>query len=50
MPENRHNCAHRNCKCQVAEKGEYCSEYCRDGRDIDELGCGCEHTPCLDEL
>lgn len=50
MPEKTQTCAHRSCKCRVAEKDEYCSEYCRDGRDITEIGCGCEHTPCLDEL
>lgn len=50
MPEKTHTCAHINCKCQVAENDEYCSEYCLEGRDITEIGCGCEHPPCLDEL
>ena len=50
MPEKTHTCAHINCKCRVAEDVEYCSEYCSEGRDITEIGCGCEHPPCLDEL
>ncbi len=50
MPEKAHPCAHPSCKCQVAEKNKYCSEYCLEARDITEIGCGCEHPPCLDEL
>lgn len=50
MGEKTHTCAHISCKCRVTEKDEYCSPYCRDGRDVAEIGCGCEHLFCLDEL
>ena len=50
MIEKPNACAHGSCKCRVAEEGEFCSEYCREAREINELGCGCEHTRCIHEL
>jgi hypothetical protein len=50
MAEQEKPCAHSSCKCVVAEGSTYCSEYCRDARDVIEIGCGCEHEPCVDKL
>ena len=39
-------CAHPSCSCSVADNDKYCSEYCKDAKDIMEIGCGCEHQGC----
>jgi hypothetical protein len=42
-------CAHPACNCTVAEKGEfgkYCSEHCKEAKQITELRCGCRHPGC----
>jgi hypothetical protein len=39
-------CAHPSCSCSVAGDDKYCSEYCKDAKDIMEIGCGCEHQGC----
>lgn len=47
MAEERTNkCAHGSCSCTVEKEGDYCSEYCREARDVTEIGCGCEHPAC----
>ena len=43
-------CAHESCKCVVEDHEEFCSEYCLEAREVTELGCGCEHPPCIDQL
>lgn len=49
MQEETNACPHTNCKCQVANEGEFCSEYCLEARHVTEIGCGCEHPTCLDQ-
>jgi len=41
-------CAHEQCECQVLSTEEYCSDYCSDADDVDEIEiqCKCRHTPC----
>lgn len=44
-----HKCAHELCKCTVPEKGpygKYCSEHCREAKDMTELRCDCKHPGC----
>ena len=50
MPEKTNDCAHSSCDCQLANKGEFCSEYYPEARYVTEIGCGCENSTCLDEL
>lgn len=50
MQEENYGCAHSSCNCQVANKGDFCSEYCLEARNVTEIGCGCEHSTCLDQL
>ena len=35
--ESRHKCAHEQCECQIPTTQEYCSEYCSDADDVDEV-------------
>ena len=46
--ESRHKCAHEQCQCQIPITQEYCSDYCSDADDIEEveLQCDCKHEPC----
>jgi hypothetical protein len=46
--ESRHKCAHEQCQCQIPTTQEYCSDYCSDADDIEEveLQCDCKHEPC----
>jgi hypothetical protein len=42
-------CAHPACKCLVApgaEFGKYCSEHCKEAKDMTELRCDCKHPMC----
>jgi hypothetical protein len=40
-------CAHPACTC-IPPKGErYCSETCKDAKDMTELRCGCNHPECV---
>ena len=42
-------CAHSACKCLVASDasfGEYCSEHCKEAKDMTELRCDCKHPSC----
>jgi hypothetical protein len=50
MQEETNACAQTSCNCQVAKEGEFCSEYCLETREVTEIGCGCEHPTCLDQL
>lgn len=43
---NDKKCAHGSCDCTVSGNDKYCSEYCREARDVTEIGCGCEHPGC----
>ncbi len=42
-------CAHPGCSCTVAPNGEfgkYCSEHCKEAKNMTELRCGCRHPGC----
>ena len=39
-------CAHPSCNCPASDDDKYCSEYCRDAKDLTEISCGCEHAGC----
>jgi hypothetical protein len=46
--ESVRKCAHEQCKCQVVPGERFCSSYCKDAAEIEEveLQCACEHAPC----
>jgi hypothetical protein len=46
--DNTRKCAHEQCQCQVLSDEEYCSAYCSDADDVEEveIECNCEHPPC----
>jgi len=46
--DTRHKCANEQCQCLISTPLEYCSEYCSDADDIEEveLQCDCKHTAC----
>ena len=49
MADQAAKCAHPACDCVVAAKGpygKYCSEHCKEAREITELRCGCLHPEC----
>lgn len=42
-------CAHPACTCEVQKDGafgRYCSEHCREARQMTQLRCGCQHPGC----
>jgi hypothetical protein len=42
-------CAHPACECLVEKGGpfgKYCSEHCKEAKQITELRCTCQHAPC----
>lgn len=42
-----HTCANPACNCLVENKGDYCSETCREGdTGHKEAGCRCGHGDC----
>ena len=43
-----HKCAHDQCECQVSTLETYCSDYCSDADDAQdvEIQCDCKHAPC----
>jgi hypothetical protein len=44
----QHKCAYELCECQVSTLNAYCSDYCSDADDAQEveLQCDCKHAPC----
>ena len=53
MPEmtdigGTHKCAYEQCECQVSTLNTYCSDYCSDADDAEEveMQCDCKHAPC----
>jgi hypothetical protein len=48
VSETTRKCAHDMCKCQVTSGDRYCSTYCKDAAEIEEveIECACEHPPC----
>ena len=43
-----HKCAHDICQCQIPAAEEYCSGYCAESEDFEEVEsqCACEHVAC----
>ena len=43
-----HKCAYEQCRCQVSTVETYCSDYCSDADDEQEveIQCDCKHAPC----
>ena len=43
-----HKCAYKQCECQVSTLETYCSDYCSDADDVQEVEvqCDCKHSPC----
>ena len=46
--DTRHKCAYEPCQCQIPTTQEYCSDFCSDADDVDEVDrpCPCKHAPC----
>ena len=44
----QHKCAYELCECQLSTLNTYCSDYCSDADDAQEveLQCDCKHAPC----
>ena len=44
----QHKCAYEQCECQVSTLKTYCSDYCSDADDQQEVEfqCDCKHAPC----
>jgi hypothetical protein len=47
-PGSVRQCAHEQCKCKVSSTDRFCSDYCKDAAEIEEieLQCACGHPPC----
>jgi hypothetical protein len=43
-----HKCTYEQCECQVSTLNTYCSDYCSDADDQQEVEfqCDCKHAPC----
>jgi len=42
-------CANQVCTCAVPESkphGKYCSEYCREMKNVTQMRCLCKHEEC----
>lgn len=39
-------CAHESCRCMTTEK--YCSEVCKDSKNVTDIACQCQHPACAD--
>ena len=46
---NETKCAHVQCGCPVGEGEKYCSAYCQDSGNLDELPCNCGHRGCVQQ-
>jgi hypothetical protein len=46
--DTRHKCAYEQCQCHIPTTQEYCSDFCSDADDVDEVDrqCLCKHAPC----
>jgi hypothetical protein len=44
----QHKCAYSQCECQISTLETYCSDYCSDADDQEEVEvqCDCKHPPC----
>ena len=49
MAETTTKCAHPACSCMVTSGGaygKYCSEHCKEAKNITVLRCDCMHPGC----
>lgn len=48
MAENEANekCAHPPCNCTSSDESDYCSAYCENAGDTEEIKCSCGHPNC----
>jgi hypothetical protein len=46
--KNGRKCFYEPCKCQVPLTERFCSDYCKDASEVEEIEiqCGCEHPAC----
>lgn len=46
--KSKQKCAHEQCECEVSFGQVYCSDFCSNADDIEEveLQCDCKHAPC----
>jgi hypothetical protein len=46
--KSTHKCAYEECRCQIPYTRDYCSDFCSDADEVDEveLECECKHPPC----
>jgi hypothetical protein len=44
----KQKCANDQCECQVSTLETYCSGYCSDAEELQEVEfqCDCKHDPC----
>jgi hypothetical protein len=41
-------CAHESCRCHTTET--YCSEVCKDSKNVTDITCQCGHAGCASGL
>lgn len=42
-------CKHSACDCVPSGKDDYCSQWCKDAKNVTELACQCQHSGCRGE-
>lgn len=42
-------CKHASCNCVPPEGQSYCSEVCKNAKNVTELTCQCNHSECKGE-
>jgi hypothetical protein len=47
-PKSKSKCAHEQCNCEVGFGKKYCSDYCSEASELNEveLQCDCGHAAC----
>jgi len=44
--DNQKKCKHAGCNCVPPGKEAYCSQRCKDAKNVTELTCQCGHPAC----
>jgi hypothetical protein len=47
--EKGKKCKHDGCNCVPADGKPYCSDRCKDRKNVTELTCQCNHPECKGE-
>lgn len=42
-------CKHAGCSCMAPDGNDYCSQTCKDSKNVIELTCQCRHPQCSGE-